>query len=106
VRTSQKCGREARDGAKVGSAEGTLEEARKEWKTCPWLEGMGTWSEARKGMGNSVRGLEGRGKLGPRLGRLGLRLGSAGTSGRVPGSVSDGDSMSKSARTPTAVGLH
>ena len=62
MRTSRKCGREAWDDAKVGSAEGTLEEARKERKTCPWLEGMGTWSEAWKGMGNSVQGLEGCGK--------------------------------------------
>jgi hypothetical protein len=54
MRTSQKCGREARDGAKVGSAEGTLEDAQKKRKTWPWLEGMGTWSEARKGVGNSV----------------------------------------------------
>jgi hypothetical protein len=64
-------------------------------------KGIGTWSEARKGIGNSARGLEGCGKLSPRLGRLGLRLGSAGDSGQAPGSALYGDSMSRSARTPT-----
>jgi hypothetical protein len=73
----------------------------------PWIlqdvKFMPVCSAMAWGHGNSVWGSEGRGKLGPRLGRLGLRLRRAGTLARVPGSVLDGDSMSKSTRTPTPV---
>jgi hypothetical protein len=55
MRTSRKCGREARDGAKVRSAGETLEDARKKRKTWPWLEGMGNLVQ---GSEDSVQGSE------------------------------------------------